>query len=100
MSHGSRLVLVVEAPAVDDGDPLGEVTVAGVDWKDVSAFFADSPEARPSASAAAKAVAGLDLDAAWDTGEAQALMTEHDLLWYGPEEVDVFLSTWSLVFFD
>ena len=100
MSDGKRLVVVVDTSAVDDGDPLGEVTVPGISLQDVSAFFADAPEAAAAVSATARAVGGLDLDAAWDTAEAQALMTEHDLLWYGPEELDTFLSTWTLVFFD
>ncbi len=100
MSYGKRLVVVVDASAADDGDPLGEVTVPGISLHDMTAFFADAPEAAPAVSAAARAVAGLDLDAAWDTVEAQALMTEHDLLWYGPEELDAFLSTWALVFLD
>ena len=100
MAYGTRLVVVVEAEVVDDGDPLGEVTVPRIVWKDVSAFFTDAPEARPAAAAAAQAVAGLDLDVAWDTDAAQALMAEHDLLWYGPEEVDPFLSASTLAFFD
>jgi hypothetical protein len=37
------------------------------------------------------AVQGLDLDAAWDAEPVQALMSEHDLLWYGPEEVGTIL---------
>jgi hypothetical protein len=88
LSYGTRLAVVVDAPAVDDGDPLGEVIVPSVSWQDVSAIFADAPEAAAAASATVQAVAGLDLDAAWDTDEAHALMTEHDLLWYGPDEVD------------
>jgi hypothetical protein len=91
MSYGRRIAVVVEASPVDDGDPLGEVTVPGVSWKDVSAFFADAGEAAPAAAAASRAVAGLGLEAAWDTDEAQALMAEYDLLWYGPEEVDALV---------
>ena len=87
MSYGNRLVVVVEAPVVDTGDPLGGVAVSGISWKDVSAFFADAPEAAQQAAATARHVAGSDLDAAWDDEDAQRLMTEHDLLWYGPEEV-------------
>jgi hypothetical protein len=91
MSYGRRLAVVIEAAAVDDGDPLGEVTVASVSWKDVSAIFADTALAAKASSATVEAVAGLDLDAAWDTDAAHALMTEHDLLWYGPEEVDALV---------
>jgi len=57
----------------------------------VSAIFADSPEAATAVSDAAEAVSGLDLDAAWDTDAVRALMAEHDLLWYGPDEVVTLL---------
>ncbi len=91
MSYGKRLAVVLETSATDDGDPLGEVTVRGVSWQDVSAIFADAPEAATAVSETGEAVVGLDLDAAWDTDQAHALMTEHDLLWFGPEEVDALV---------
>jgi hypothetical protein len=91
ISYGRRLAVVIDAQAVDDGDPLGEVTLRGAAWGEVSAIFADSPEAAPVVSDAAEAVSGLDLDAAWDTDVVRALMAEHDLLWYGPNEVDTLL---------
>jgi hypothetical protein len=100
MSYGKRIVVVVEASPVDDGEPLGEVTVPSIAWKDVSAFFADSSEAALLVAATARDVAGLDLDNAWDNEYAQALMADHDLLWYGPEELGAFLSTWTLAFLD
>ena len=91
LEHGRRLALVVEAPSADTGDPLGEVSLSEVKWRDVSAIFADGPEAEDAVSAAGRAVEGLDLDSAWDAEEVQALMAEHDLLWYGPEEVETLL---------
>ena len=91
ISYGSRLVLVVEATPVDDEGGLGECTLPGVQWRDVSAFFAESSEAQPAVAAAAAAVEGLDLEAAWDAEPVQTLMKEHDLLWYGPEEVGVLI---------
>ncbi|HET7724218.1 MAG TPA: hypothetical protein VFK68_06240 [Propionibacteriaceae bacterium] len=93
LEHGARLALVVEEQAPDTGDPFGEVSLPQVRWSDVSAIFADGPEAQSAVSAAVRGVEGLDLDAAWDTDEAQALMAEHDLLWYGPEEADALLGT-------
>jgi hypothetical protein len=99
-SHGKRLAVVAEVAAVDEGDPFGEVAVRELRLQDVSAVFADAPEAGQSVVRVAAAVAGKDLDDAWDAPEAQALMAEHDLLWYGPEEIDTLLSTWSMVFFD
>ena len=91
ISHGKRLVVVVDAAAVDDGDPHGEVVLHGVAWGEVSAIFADAPEAATAVSDAAEAVSGLDLDVAWDVDAVRTLMAEHDLLWYGPEEVGALL---------
>ncbi|MBI4899092.1 MAG: hypothetical protein HY829_01295 [Actinobacteria bacterium] len=91
LSYGRRLALVVETAPTDTGDPFGEVTLAGLAWPEVSAIFADAPEAEPLVRATAEGVVGLDLDAAWDTEEVQALLGEHDLLWYGPEEAEAVL---------
>lgn len=91
ISYGSRLVLVVEATPTGDEGGLGECTLPGVQWREVSAIFEESSEAQPAATAAAAAVEGLDLEAAWDAEPVQALMREHDLLWYGPEEVDAII---------
>jgi hypothetical protein len=91
ISYGSRLVLVVEAMPADEGGGLGECTLPGVRWGDVSAIFAESSEAQTAVTGAAAAVEGLDLDAAWDAEPVQALMSEHDLLWYGPEEVGALI---------
>lgn len=91
ISYGKRLALVVDAVAVDDRHPLGEVSLQGVAWGGVSAIFADSPEAATAVSAAAEAVSGLDLDVAWDVDAVHVLMAEHDLLWFGPEELDTLL---------
>ncbi len=87
ISYGSRLVLVVETTPTDDDGGLGESTLPGLSWRDVSAIFAEPPEAAAAVATAVAAVQGLDLDAAWDADAVQALMSEHDLLWYGPEEV-------------
>jgi hypothetical protein len=91
ISYGKRLAVVIDALAVDDGDPLGEVTLPGVAWGHVSAIFADAAEAATAVSEAVEAVAGLGIDAAWDTDAVRALMAEHDLLWFGPDEVDTLL---------
>ncbi len=87
MAHGRRLVLVVDARADDQGGGLGECSLSGVAWKDVSAIFADAPEASAAVAEASAAVAGLDLDDAWDVSAVQTLLSEHDLLWFGPGEV-------------
>jgi hypothetical protein len=91
ISYGSRMVLVVEATPTDDDGGLGECSLPGLAWRDVSAIFAESSEAQTAVTGAAVAVEGLDLDAAWDAEPVQALMSEHDLLWYGPEEVGALI---------
>jgi hypothetical protein len=87
ISYGSRLVLVVETTATDDDGGLGESTLGNLRWRDVTAIFAEPSEAAVAVAAAVAAVQGLDLDDAWDAPAVQTLMSEHDLLWYGPEEV-------------
>jgi hypothetical protein len=89
MTTGRRLVLVVESRATDEGGGLGECSLASVAWRDVSAIFADAPDAAQAVRDAASATAGLDLDAAWDVTAVQALLSEHDPLWFGPEEIGV-----------
>lgn len=86
LRHGSRLVAVVDAPSRDVGDDLGAVDVDPFGFGQVTALFADQPDASARVAAVAAALAGLDLDAAWDVPEHQRLLAEVDLLWYGPEE--------------
>lgn len=93
MSYGRRLAIVIEKDVSDTGDPFGEVSVPAVSWQDLSAIFADAPEAAAVVSATAQAIEDLDLDSAWDTDQAQALMAEHDLLWYGPQEASSLICT-------
>ncbi len=86
LTSGERLVASVEAAfdVVADSH-VGEAKVAGLTMGDVSAYFIDAPEAAPALAAAVKASVGLDLDAAWELPEVQALL-EHDLLWHGATE--------------
>lgn len=86
LRSGERLVATVEAAfdALPDSH-LGQAHISGLTMSDVSAYFVDGPEAADAVAAAAKAVHGLDLDAAWERPEVQALL-EHDLLWHGADE--------------
>lgn len=83
--HGRRLVAVASVP-VAGGDELGRVTLTSLSFAQVSALFADEPEAAPQVAAVRDAVAGLELGDAWDAAAHQRLLEETDLLWYGPEE--------------
>ena len=83
--HGQRVVAVVDLAATDAGDEWGSVTVGEVPFTAVTAIFGEDSDPA-QASAAALAVAGLDLASAWEQPVVQALLRETDLLWYGPAE--------------
>lgn len=90
-SAGPRFVVAVRVrPDQLVADPeagSGRVTVSGVDWAQVSALFVDEPAALP-AVAAARAVR---TEPAAFAEHIAALVAEHDLLWYAPDELDALL---------
>lgn len=86
LTHGARLVAVMDAPARDLGGDLGAVAVGPTPFGRVTALFADHPDAAGAVAGAASALAGTDLDAAWEHPAHEALMEATDLLWFGPEE--------------
>lgn len=86
VSHGVRLVGVVDAAARDLATDFGGVEVAEVAFASAVALFTDEADA---AASVAKALADLgdgDLAAAWDSPAHEALMADADLLWFGPDE--------------
>lgn len=88
LDGGVRIVLVADVAATTpDGTGFGEVVVPTLTWRQVTAVFADDPGAADAVAAALGAVAGHDLDAAWETDQVATLIAEHDLLWFGPGEV-------------
>ncbi len=92
MSYGRRLVAVIDrSVACEPAGYFGEVSVPDLALSGVTALFADSDDARDAAAGIAAATAGLDLDAAWDLPVVAEFMHDHDLLWYGPEEVSILL---------
>lgn len=78
-----RFVLTAEVSASQlcEGAEAGNggASLTGLRREQVTAFFADDPSV--DASAAARAAAGLDLDAAWDLPEVAELLGQ-DLLWH------------------
>ena len=93
-SNPLRLVLaadVADGQVTDRGSDLGEVTVAGLRWAQVQALFADEPAAEPAVARARADSAGLGLAEALATGSVAALLSEVDLLWFAPEELDQLL---------
>jgi Family of unknown function (DUF6912) len=86
-----RLVLAAEVQSdqlTDLGGQLGEVEVRGLRWAQVRALFADEPAAREAVRAAAEAVEGESLAAAFAAPEVAAVLDGYDLLWFAPEELD------------
>ena len=82
-AHGERLIVVAD---VDDTlisageDPTnGQIVLAEVPHRSVTAWFADEPGVDiADAAAIAK---GLAIDEAWDLPQVQELLRNHDLLW-------------------
>ena len=69
----------------DTSDEFGAVRIDDPAYDAVTALFGE--DANPAqAAAVAVTVQGLTLDEAWESDAVQALLTERDLLWYGPAE--------------
>ncbi|HEY5981087.1 MAG TPA: hypothetical protein VIT41_15790 [Microlunatus sp.] len=87
-----RIVLAVDQEP-SDGDELGTVTLARLDWAEVRSLFADESEASAAVLAARTAVRGLDLAQALLAPSVEALQESYDLLWYAPEELDALATS-------
>ncbi len=87
--YGRRLVLtaVVDDSELTDGPERsnGGRLLARLPASRVEAWFSDDRDA-PTAQVSA-AIAGLDLDQAWDHPAVQALHADHDLLWHSVVEL-------------
>lgn len=87
--YGQRLVLTAMVPTghlhegpekANGGRLLSELPATSVE-----AWFSD--EAGAPAMQVSTAIAGLDLDQAWDNDEVHALHAHHDLLWHSVVEL-------------
>jgi hypothetical protein len=90
-SHVPRLVVAAEVPEEhvrDLSQPHGEVEVSGLVWAQVRALFADESDSLQAVSLASEAVAGESLATALAAPEVTAVLDNHDLLWFAPEELD------------
>ena len=93
--HGERVVLVAELPPELIGaagpDEVeadnGAVSIASIPPGSVVSWFADEPDAAAAVAAGAEAARGLPIDEAWNLSPVEALVTGHDLLWHGAEEL-------------
>jgi hypothetical protein len=88
----TRLILAADLTpsqvSVADADPYGRVTVRDLRWADVQALFSDEESAAAAVAAARAAAAGLAFDDMLALPAVDALLEEHDLLWFAPEELD------------
>lgn len=85
LAHGERVVAVLGTGWRPTDDEFGAVEVADPSYRLVTALFGEDIDPG-QARAAAIAVEGMTLDQAWESAVVQALLTERDLLWYGPAE--------------
>jgi hypothetical protein len=85
IAHGERVVAVLTSGFPATSDEFGAVRIDDPVYDAVTALFGE--DANPAqAAAVAVTVQGLTLDEAWESDAVQALLTERDLLWYGPAE--------------
>lgn len=89
-THGTRLVLVAQADdhLVEAGGEShnGGIRLTSLGKRQVESFFTDE-DRQPLADAARTAVAGKDLDDAWEDDAVQQLVRRADLLWHSVEEL-------------
>ena len=89
---GPRFVLAARVrpeQLVPDGPAgSGRVLACGVSWGQVSALFIDEHEALEAVRAAREAVG----DPLLLEERVAGLLSEHELLWYAPEELDALLT--------
>lgn len=85
--YGERIVVVAERHDFVPGDERanGGGAVGGVSVDQIVSWFTDDP--RVDVSSAADSARGLTLDDAWDDPVVAALIAEHDLLWFGADEL-------------
>lgn len=85
-----RLIIAAEPESIKDlADPYGAVEVGGLRWRNVLALYADEPDAAAAVRKAAAAVEpGESVADALARPEVDALLQDHDLLWYDPTELD------------
>lgn len=91
LDGGRRLVLAAEVAAnqvTDRSNELGEVGVAGLDWSQVAALFADEDAAADAVRAAAAEATGSAPVEVLSRPAVVTLSNTYDLLWYAPEELD------------
>ena len=87
LTHGDRLVAVCEAPAAGaEPAEFGAVVAERVRWSAVESLFTDDEAGAARAASVAEALAGVELDEAWDDDAVTDLLRGTELLWHGSSE--------------
>jgi hypothetical protein len=90
-SGWDRCVLAVRVPELPpgtEGTDFGQVELPPIRWEDVTAVFFDDVKALPSVRAYAETVRGRGIGDIWADRATDALVADHDLLWFAPSELD------------
>lgn len=90
-----RCVLAVAVPALPPSTgtaDFGQVDLPPLRWRDVRAVFVDEPDAVPAVRAYAETARGRELAELWADPATNQFVTDHDLLWFAPEELDQALA--------
>lgn len=90
-----RCVLVVAVRALPPScgaSDYGQVEPPVMQWTDVRAVFVDEPAALPAVRAYAEGVGGRGIAELWADPAAAQFVADHDLLWFGPHELDQTLA--------
>ncbi|HEY0239826.1 MAG TPA: hypothetical protein VGC37_14390 [Friedmanniella sp.] len=91
LGPGLRTVVAVEVDAsqvAGSGSEFGEVALGGLRWAQVTAVFADEPDAAADLETARDLAAGRSLAEVADDEDVVGLVDRWDLLWYAPAELD------------
>lgn len=85
LTHGERVVAVLDIDSRPGDDDFGSVEVTDPHYDRVTALFGEDTDPA-QAAAAALSVRGMTLEQAWEEPVVRALLSDRDLLWYGPAE--------------
>ena len=83
--HGRRIVAVGEADTVAPGDLFGRVQISDMPYERVLSIFRDAADNQVVEDLVPR-VSGRTLEQALDLPEVQHMLSETELLWYGPTE--------------
>ncbi|WP_141211218.1 DUF6912 family protein [Enemella dayhoffiae] len=87
-----RLVLAVEVStplrAAAAEAAYGRLTQTELPWRTARAIFRDAPESLPALRVYAESLHGKQLPELWEDESVREALSEHDLLWFDPSELE------------